>query len=70
MTVKKRGENQYFVSEHVCMLSPKDVTSRCLDYKLVGHAELPSTQGHHPADTATAEKAAGLLESFVARGRS
>ena len=36
MTVGKKGENQYFVSEHVYMLSPKDVTSCCQGYKLVG----------------------------------
>ena len=33
---EKEGENQYFVSEHVCMLSPNDVTSHCQGYKLVG----------------------------------
>ena len=33
---KKKGENQYFVNEHVYMLSPKDVTSHCQGYKLVG----------------------------------
>ena len=52
MTVKKKGENQYFVNEHVYMLSPKDVTSHCQGYKLVGQHGAAQHKGHHPADTA------------------
>ena len=52
MTGKKKGENQYFVNEHVYMLSPKDVTSHCQGYKLVGQHGAAQHKGHHPADTA------------------
>ena len=61
---EKEGENRYFVSEHVCMLSPKAVASHCQGYK--ESTELPSTQGHHPAEAATAW--AGSWSSWVIHG--